>query len=180
MNEFLKKLKIENIVIFIVLLIIVIIVINNLFASKEAQNIVVQKINDEAQSTYIGDNLEIKLQKILSKISGVGNADVMISYANSSKKVPIYDTKANTTTITEVDANGGKRETKEISNEQSIIYEEKSGIKTPAVEENIMPQIIGVIVVAEGAGSMAIKENIRLAVEAVVDIPAHRIQVFSK
>ena len=43
-----------------------------------------------------------------------------------------------------------------------------------------MPEVVGVIVVAEGAGSQVVKENIKNAVEAVVNISAHRIQVFAK
>ena len=70
--------------------------------------------------------------------------------------------------------------TKEVANEQSIIYEEKNSVKVPAIKQTIMPEVVGVIVVAEGAGSQVVKENIKNAVEAVVNISAHRIQVFAK
>ena len=72
------------------------------------------------------------------------------------------------------------RKTKEVANEQSIIYEEKNSVKVPAIKQTIMPEVVGVIVVAEGAGSQVVKENIKNAVEAVVNISAHRIQVFAK
>lgn len=174
------KRQIENIVIFIILFIIVIIVINSLFSDEKTvqSNVEVKEmINNK---TVSNDELEVKLQKILSSMSGVGNVEVMVSYSNTVTQVPMYSTKENTTTIEEQDVNGGKRKTEEVSNEQNIIFEEKSSTKIPAVKQTIMPEVIGVVVVAEGADNSVVKENIKNAVEAVVNIASHRIQVFSK
>ncbi len=185
MDKFLSKLKlsnnkkqIENIVIFIVLLIIVIIVINSLFAetSVQEENNPVDVTSDEIAN----DDLEKKLERILSLINGVGDVDVMISYTNTIEQVPMYDLSENVTVTQEEDVNGGKRETKETNNEQKIIYEEKNNTKIPAIKQTIMPEVIGVIVVAEGANNSVVKENVKNAVEAVVNIPSHRIQVFAK
>ncbi len=174
-----SKRQIENIVIFIILLIIVIIVINSLFNNEEV--VTPNQSNVNVVSTDVtNDELEAKLKKILSCISGVGSVDVMVSYSNTIMQVPMYDTKENTTTIEEEDVNGGKRKTEEVSNEQNIIYEEKNSTKMPAIKQTIMPEVIGVIVVAEGANNSVVKENIKNAVEAVVNIASHRIQVFSK
>ena len=96
MEKLLEKFKlnskkgIENLVIFLVLVIIVMVVINSLFNEKE--NKIVTTSNVDVTSK--GNNtLEEKLENILSTISGVGKVKVMISYANSIEKVPIYDTK---------------------------------------------------------------------------------------
>ena len=174
-----QKKQIENIVIFIVLLIIVIIVINSMF-NEEKIDLKLNEDREEIRNEFVTDELENKLQKILSSMSGVGSVDVMISYTNTVTQIPMYNTKENTTTVEEQDVNGGKRETKEVSNEQSIVFEEKSSSKIPAVKQTIMPEVIGVIVVAEGANNQIIKENIKNAVEAVVNIASHRIQVFAK
>lgn len=174
-----NKKQIENIVIFIVLLIIVIIVINSLFSEEEgvdSENNTVNVITNNVTN----DELENKLKNILSVMSGVGNVEVMISYSNTIEQVPMYDTKENTTVVEESDTNGGTRKTKETLNEQNIIYEEKNSTKIPAIKRTIMPEVIGVIVVAEGANNSVIKENIKNAVEAVVNIPSHRIQIFAK
>lgn len=174
-----SKKQIENIVIFLVLLIIVIIVINSLFNDEKKDIKEVQKEVISIDEKNDND-LEKGLKNILSKISGVGSVDVMVSYSNTILQVPMYDTKENTTVVEESDKNGGVRKTKEIANEQSIIYEEKNSTKIPAIKQTIMPEVIGVIVVAEGAESQVVKENIKNAVEAVVNISAHRIQVFAK
>ena len=164
-----NKKQIENIVIFIILLIIVIIVINSLFSEEKS----VPQSSDvtEVISSHVNnDDLESKLQRILSNMNGVGNVEVMVSYSNTVTQVPMFNTKENTKTIEEQDVNGGKRKTEEVSNEQSIIFEEKSSTKVPAVKQTVMPEVIGVIVVAEGANNQVVKENIKNAVEAVVNI----------
>lgn len=173
-----SKKQIENIVIFIILLVIVIIVIDTLFGKEN--NDVEEKVVANITNEYEQNDVEYKLENILSKISGVGNVDVMVSYSNTIENVPMYDTKENTTMVEEADVNGGKRTTKETQSEQNIIFEEKSNSKIPAIRESIEPKIIGVIVVADGANNSVVKENIKNAVEAVCDIPSHRIQVFSK
>ncbi len=174
-----NKKQIENIVIFIILLIIVIIVINNLFAETS------KDINEDNKVNVVSDDLkndelERKLENILSLMSGVGNARVMVSYSNTIEQIPMYDVSEKNTTIKEQDVNGGKRETTEISNEQNIIYEEQNSSKIPAIKQTIMPEVIGVIVIAEGANNSVIKENIKNAVEAVVNISPNHIQVFAK
>ena len=171
-----NKKQIENVVIFLVLLIIVIIVINSLFG--EEKETVKEGPKEVSISLEQNENdLEKSLKNILSKISGVGSVDVMVSYSNTIMQVPMYDTKENTTVVEESDKNGGIRKTKEVANEQSIIYEEKNSVKVPAIKQTIMPEVVGVIVVAEGAGSQVVKENIKNAVEAVVNISAHRKKV---
>ena len=104
----------------------------------------------------------------------------MISYVNEVEKIPMTDTKVTTTIISEKDSNGGERKTEETSTEESIIYEENSNIKIPVVKQNILPEVVGVIVVAEGSYDTVVKENLIKAVEATVNVPSHRIQVFSK
>ena len=158
-----NKKQIENVVIFLVLLIIVIIVINSLFG--EEKETVKEGPKEVSISLEQNENdLEKSLKNILSKISGVGSVDVMVSYSNTIMQVPMYDTKENTTVVEESDKNGGIRKTKEVANEQSIIYEEKNSVKVPAIKQTIMPEVVGVIVVAEGAGSQVVKENIKNAV----------------
>lgn len=172
-----SKKGIENLVIFLVLVIIVMVVINSLFTEENTEvtpTLNVIKTNEKE------DSLESKLESILGSIRGVGKVKVMVSYTNSIEKVPLYDTKETTTITEERDTNGGERKTEEISNELSVVYEEESNGKTAIIRQNIMPEIIGVIVTAEGAENNYIKENIINAVIAVTNIPNHKVQVFAQ
>ncbi|MBQ8298781.1 MAG: stage III sporulation protein AG [Clostridia bacterium] len=179
LEKFNNKKSIENLVIFLVLCIIVMIVINTLTDEKES-------VSNNSESSIIFTNtvgektLETKLAEILSMINGAGKVDVMISYINEVEKIPMTDTKVTTTVVSEKDSNGGERKTEETSTEENIIYEETNNLKSPVVKQSILPEIVGVIVVAEGANNIAVKENLIKAVEATVNVPSHRIQVFSK
>ena len=166
LEKFNNKKSIENLVIFLVLCIIVMIVINALTDEKES-------VLNNTESSIIFTNtasektLETKLAEILSMI-------------NEVEKIPMTDTKVTTTVVSEKDSNGGERKTEETSTEENIIYEESNNLKSPVVKQSILPEIVGVIVVAEGANNIAVKENLIKAVEATVNVPSHRIQVFSK
>ena len=185
-EKFTNKKSLENLVVFLILLIIIFVVINNLVKPVEVTSQAgyeelshegrpLNGTSDESEKT-----LENRLEEILSLIKGAGDVKVMISYVNEVEKIPMTDTKVTTTIISEIDSNGGERKTEDTSTEESIIYEENSNIKIPVVKQNILPEVVGVIVVAEGAYDTVVKENLIKAVEATVNVPSHRIQVFSK
>lgn len=172
-----QKKIVENLVIFLILLVIVMVVINTLFTSDKENEDTVSVVNTK-EITSSTDELEVKLENILSKIEGAGKVDVMISYLSGIEQVPMYDLKENLTVTEEKDKEGGQRKTEQKSNEQSIVYEEKNNTRTPVMKQTIMPEIIGVIVVADGANNVTVKNNIINAVEATVNTSSHHIQVF--
>lgn len=178
-EKFTSKKTIENLIVFLILLIVIFLAINSLTKPVEEVSSYVDVSTIENSKIY-EETLEEKLEKILSMIKGAGEVHVMISYVNEIEKIPMTDTKITTTVISEKDSNGGERKTEETSTEESIIYEENSNLKNPVIKQNILPEVIGVIVVAEGAYDTVVKENLIKAVEATVDVPSHRIQVFSK
>lgn len=104
----------------------------------------------------------------------------MISYMNEMEKIPMTDTRVTKTIVSEKDSNGGERQTEETSTEENIIYEETNNIKIPVIKQSVSPEVIGVIVVAEGAYNESVKSNLKKAVEATVIVASERIQVFSK
>lgn len=87
-----EKKRTENLVVFLIILVVTLILVNKILSSdsgsKEGmyQNQtgveLVSKENDEAVlvSNNGGNDLEQNLEEILSKISGVGNVDVLITY----------------------------------------------------------------------------------------------------
>lgn len=176
-----NKKIIENLVLFLVLFIIVIVVINTLVEPNtktvQSESEIYSKENYIAKTEM---SLEEKLEEILSLISGAGKVNVLITYFNGIEQVPMYDTKQNTTTIQESDKEGGNRKTQEVSTEQNIIFNEENNNKTPVIKQIINPKVTGVIVVADGADNMVIKEKLINAVEASLDVPTHKIQVFAR
>lgn len=177
-----NKKILENLVLFLVLFIIVIIVMNvlndeNKESLKETSQVTaVNKILSEEKE----QSLEDKLESILSYIDGAGKVEVLITYQTGTKQIPMYNVKQNTTVTQEADKSGGTRKTEETNQEQTIIFEENGNEKNPVITQMINPEIVGILVVAEGAGNLQVKENLMKAVEAALNIPSHRIQVFAR
>lgn len=182
-----KKL-IENLVFFVILLIITIVGINYIWfgkskvKSKEDEDLTNTKILatediDNGLSTN-SDNMEAKLENILSNIKGVGKVYVLITYSRTSKLVPIYNEDQTQTTTQESDSGGGTRTVTENSSKKEVIYEENDGSKTAMTQSIESPIIEGAVITAQGAENAEIKANIIQAVEAATGLATHKIQVF--
>lgn len=173
-----NKKMVENLVLFLVLFIIVIVVINSLGEKSnvtDVNGVVPQVITSNKEKS-----MEEKIEDVLSLIEGAGKVDVLITYANGVEQIPMYNIKQNTTTIEETDNQGGARKTEEVNNEQNVIFNENGNAKTPVIKQTINPKIVGVIIVSEGASNVGVKQNLISALEALLDIPAHRVQVFAR
>ena len=180
-----KEKKTENLISFLVILIFTLIIVNKILDSenddknmhsRDYRNEVGVELAKESSDTFdSGNELEKKLENILKKISGVGDVCVLLTYSESSKFVPIYNTNSSITAVEEKDVNGGIRTTETENIEKDVVTDSKSDI---ALEKTIMPTIEGVIVTANGASDSSVKGNIIAAVEAVTGVATHKIQVF--
>lgn len=183
-----KKRLIENSLIIVIIGVIIIIAGGTFFKGNaktdgkqretggDSTEVLGKTVIDEEKS-----ELENKLASILSKIEGVGKADVMITYISGKEIVPAYETKKNENDTQEKDSNGGSRSIKENSIESSIAYqEEQGGGKKPILIKDLQPVVKGVVVAADGATDPDVKERISKAVQVLMDIPIHKVQVFER
>ena len=186
-NMFKGKKKTENIVVLIIILIVTVVAINYIWKNdKENTDINLKdesekNIDDVVQvsNNYEEDEFEKKLEKILNKISGVGNVKVMITYSESSSVTPIYNEDTSVSNVNETDSSGGVRSTVETDSQKEIIFKENSdGSKEPVTQKVTSPKIEGAVVVASGADDTTVKANIIQAVEAATGLATHKIQVF--
>lgn len=187
-----NKKKIENLIVFIVLLVITVIAINVILGDdskskhqkNDSLNSSYKQLANETQnsSSNISDNseynLEEKLEDILSKVSGIGQVKVLITYSETSETVPMYNEKTTESTTQETDTNGGVRTIQQSDSSKEVVYEEETNGKVPITKKVILPKVEGAIVIAEGANNTNIKVNIIDAVSAVTGLPTHKIQVF--
>ena len=184
-----NKKRIENLVFFVIILIITIVIINIIWngdkksSKEEMQNTSSKQLAKENTNTITvssesTNELEIKLEDILSKIQGVGEVNVFINYSESSEIIPMYNENTKTSNTQETDTSGGTRTIQESDAQKEIIYEENDGEKTPITQKVIEPKIEGAIITAKGAGNADVKTSIIQAVEAVTGLATHKIQVF--
>lgn len=122
--------------------------------------------------------LEQRLENVLEQVEGVGNVDVMITLKSTSERVIEKDMQLDQQTTDEEDSAGGKRYSKEQNSTNTSIYEEKSdGSQSPYVSKEIMPEIEGILVVAEGGEDPVIRREITEAVQALFQLEMHKIKI---
>lgn len=183
------KKKIENLVVFIVILIITIIAINSIWNGTNDNSTTKQENNsgskqlasDEnvnSNSDLAEDELEKKLENILSKIEGVGQVNVMLTYSQSSEVVAMYNETSKDSSTEETDSNGGTRSIKQTDSNKEIVFQNENGQNVPITKTIVNPKIEGVIVTAQGANNANIRTNIIQAVGAVTGVATYKIQVF--
>ena len=179
------KKKIENIVFVIVLFIITIIIINTILssndkASKEEEDNTYKTLATKSTNNVINndDDLKLGLEKILSTIKGVGEVQVFINYAESSRSQAMYDETTTTSTTEETDSSGGVRNVISTETQKQVIYSDEDGDKKPVTEKVVMPTIQGAIITAQGVSNSKVKTNIVNAVQAATGLSIDKIQVF--
>ncbi len=132
---------------------------------------------DDTYETAYEAELEARLKEILGKVDGVGEVEVMITLKSSSEKVVEKDTESTRDTTTEVDSEGGSRETQSSSDGEETLYTEEDGAQIPYVVKEITPEIEGVVVIAEGGDNAVVAADISEAVQALFEVQAHKIKV---
>ena len=177
-----NKKKTENLVFLLIILIITVVAINMIWEDEKVENTNTTDLNKKLASTseeltnYEKDSLEVKLENILSNMSGVGNVDVLITYNETEELIPVYNEVDKKSITNETDSQGGTRIVEEIDTSKEVIYQNEEII----VQKKIRPKIEGAIIIATGANNSNVKANIINAVEAATGIATHKIQVFEK
>lgn len=176
-----KKTKTQNLIFLLILLVFTLVCINSIYKDKSVETIGKEKMTEEnsnkiEQSRY--NDTEENLKSILSEINGVSEVSVMITYSSEEKIIPVYDVKEDTTVEENSDGDVSKT-SKKTTTEKTVAYEENSGKKTVIVESKKSPEIIGAIIAAKGVDSASITK-IKDAVSNALDIPLHKVEVFSK
>lgn len=111
-----SKKTVENLIVFLVLLIITIISINLIWGIDNKQKeknpddessyaVLAQNINNSNNIEKSEYNLERELENILSKISGVGKVQVLITYSETSEVVAMHNEVKNISKTEESDSN---------------------------------------------------------------------------
>jgi stage III sporulation protein AG len=137
--------------------------------SAAAVTVVQQK---EEQTEEYAERMERKLEEMLLQIDGITSAKAMITVSSTMEKVVLQDTKADSESLSEKDGGGGERVSKKNTEETTAVL---AG-DTPYLTKELTPAVEGVAVVmtgADGAKVLAVTE----AVQALFDIPAHKVKI---
>lgn len=147
---------------------------------KTEQKEVLTEENDSqiwnAMDTYAKEQ-EHKVEEILSSVEGIGEVDVMVTMAASEEKITLKDEENTQDATQEQDSNGGSRiQSNSSLQEETILVQQEEG-EEPYVVEIQSPEIEGIVVVAQGAGSAATDTEIVEAIVALFPVETHKIKV---
>lgn len=183
----------ENLIILIIIGVIIIIAGSTLFGEKDktkkdnaGKSVEDKSVENAEEVSVVGVNaertdIEKNIEEILSQIYGAGKVDVLVTYSSGREIVPYSDIKKSDELTDEKDSGGGTRKIDQSSYESHIAYEDSgSGVKKPIILKELLPEVKGVVVVADGAGDTLVKESLVNAVKVLFDIPIHKIQVFER
>lgn len=125
-------------------------------------------------------NLENELKAMLEQVEGVGAVDVAITMESSGTRTVEKDVPSSQSSSAETDSGRKNSQTAEATEEQTVYLEQADGTKTPYVIRETMPEVRGVLVVAQGAGDPQVVSEIKEAVMALFHLDAHKIKVMKK
>lgn len=155
-KNFVSRIKaVKNIEIYIAsalgLLIIAVLLLSGVFSAKNTSKSAVD-------DSYISQ-MEHKIVSVVEKIEGCGKVTAAVSYSAYEEKVYAYETEkspsgAETSTVVLVKGE-------------------------PLVIKTLPPNILGVVIVAEGADNPIIKMKIIEAVVTLLDVDVSKVQVFT-
>lgn len=137
-----------------------------------------------AAAVRSGDSYEAELERrvreILKTVDGVGEVDVMIIVKSSPEKVLHVDRSSSYSLTEETDSNGGTRRLESEEQEGSTVLTTGDNKSAPIIEKEVKPELSGIIISATGGGSPAVRAEISAAMEALFDLPAHKIRVLKR
>lgn len=165
-----KDKKKGNLIFLLILLGILLFSCTYIFNSNKTKSVMSTNIKEENNKNMIDietTNMEEKLGKILSEISGISDVSVALTYSNDGNNTPIYNTRETVNSS-------------QTTTEKNVAYNEENGTKVAVIATKSLPNVEGAIVVAKGAKSVEMKSKIANAVAISVGIPVHKVQVFEK
>ena len=128
----------------------------------------------EKQSEEYAERMERKLEEMLLRIDGVTSAKVVITVNSTMEKVVLQDTTTETENLEEQDGEGGIRTSGKSTGEKKTVLAGDA----PYLTKELTPEVEGVVAVisgADGAKVLAITE----AVQALFDVPAHKVKIIN-
>lgn len=130
-------------------------------------NFVLKKTDDkssddtDAAIKYVNE-LEDKLENLLSKVDGAGKVCVCITVESGMETVLAY-----TTTCTETSSKKETVTTPVIVNGKTVVLKE------------MYPKISGVLIVSEGAGKLSVYAKLQQATKSILDLDSDKIEILA-
>lgn len=114
-------------------------------------------------TAYVNE-LDDKLNHLISSIDGVGKCEVMITLKSTSENVYAKNIQ------------NSQSESSASQNSEYVLYDGKDGDSPILIQENF-PEIEGIAIVCSGGDSIAVRERVIQCVSSLFNISTNRISV---
>ncbi len=121
--------------------------------------------------------LEKKLESVLVNMKGVGRVKIMLTLETSEEQVVEKDEPMTRDNTTETDTEGGNRVIYKMDSGQETVFMKQGNDEIPYVSKTVLPQISGVLIIAQGAGQGNHSKNISEIAQALFGVEAHKVKV---
>lgn len=181
MKQWLDKIKdLKRDQILIVLLAGVLLLVIALPVEQEEEpGVIAEDSETESSGTFYSEAavLENKLKNILGQVEGIGRTEVMLTLKSEGKSIVEKDVEQSQRKEESGEAESAVSSSEINSSESTVYQKDMHGNETPYVTEKLEPEIDGVLVIAQGAGSSSVVAEITEAVMALFGVEAHKIKV---
>jgi stage III sporulation protein AG len=140
--------------------------------TDKASNNTAVRSSDISSAKKFNRELASELECILSSIDGAGKVKVSISLASGGLKTYAANTRNESRSIEE-SQNGVNKKTTETNVARDLAV----SAGAPLLIENKTPEVMGVLVVAEGATSPIVQEKLVQATATLLNISPHQVCV---
>ena len=120
---------------------------------------------------------EEKIYDLVSRIQGVGEAQVWVTLESGVEYVYLQEEITNTDTTKDYDGGDVKTLREKDNSEQTYILVSKNGEEQPLIQKQLEPTVRGVVVVCEGAHDASVTEQVVNAITCALGISSNRVYV---
>ncbi|WP_258359238.1 hypothetical protein [Moorella sulfitireducens (nom. illeg.)] len=141
-----------------------------------------QPVQDRQQTELMATarEMEIQLQGILEQIAGTGRVAVRVSLKTSPLKEYATNTRTSMHSVEEKDQSGVARVTTDSSEDAQLVMARNgqlNGGEAPVVARETQPEVLGVLVVTDGANDPQVRARLIQAVQTLLGLAPHQVQV---
>ncbi len=126
----------------------------------------------EQKQYHTEQEIEKRLEYIFSNMEGVGQVKVMVTMKNTKASVLAKEERKEYSFTEE-----GKKTQSQKEENTIVMTEDNRGTRTPVIVQEKMPEIEGIVIVAEGGEDARIAQMLSEASQALLNVPAHKVAV---
>lgn len=156
---------------------VIFLILSNTHISKQEANAQTEVNTNSAQEmqfvTY-EDHLTQQLEEAFSHIAGVGKVQVLLTLEDDGEVTVLQDLDYTRTEQEESDSSGAGRKTLEEQRQTETVRDAQD---QPYILRENMPKVRGILILAEGAESSVVQQELLHSVQALLGVSADEVHI---